>query len=69
VVPSTDPETPPTEKDVVTSVHRWLDLVGLDPEQVAGQLVLSPACGSAAATLSWVRRSLALLRAAAASLS
>jgi methionine synthase II (cobalamin-independent) len=69
VVPSTDPETPPTEKDVVTSVHRWLDLVGLDPEQVAGQLVLSPACGSAAATLSWVRRSLSLVRAAAASLS
>lgn len=69
VVPSTDPAAPPTEKDVVSSVHRWLDLVGLDPAEVAGRLVLSPACGQAGASSGWVRQSLALLRSAAASLS
>jgi methionine synthase II (cobalamin-independent) len=69
VVPSTDPAAPPTEKDVVSSVHRWLDLVGLDPAQVADKLVLSPACGQAGASSAWLRQSLALLRSAAASLS
>ena len=69
VVPATDPATPPTEKDVVGAVHRWLDLVGLDPARVAEQLVLSPACGLAGATPEWVRRSFSLVRAAAASLA
>lgn len=69
VVPSTDPAAPLTEKDVVGVVHRWLDLVGLDPGQVTEHLVLSPACGQAGASSAWVRESLALLRSAAASLS
>jgi methionine synthase II (cobalamin-independent) len=69
VVPSTDPDGPPTEKDVVGAVHRWLDLVGLDPGKVAHQLVLSPGCGQAGASAAWVRQSLALLRSAATSLS
>ncbi|RHW28002.1 methionine synthase [Nocardioides immobilis] len=69
VVPSTDPAEPPTEKDVVGAVHRWLDMVGLDPGEAADRLVLSPACGQAGASSGWARQSLALLRSAAASLS
>jgi len=69
VVPGRDPAEPPTEKHVVGAVQRWLDLVGLDPGQVADRLVLSPACGLAGASSAWVRQSLALVRSAAASLS
>jgi methionine synthase II (cobalamin-independent) len=69
VVPSTDPAAPPTDKDVVSSVHRWLDLVGLDLAQVADRLVLSPTCGQSGASPAWLRQSLALLHSAAASLS
>ncbi|WP_322938184.1 uroporphyrinogen decarboxylase/cobalamine-independent methonine synthase family protein [Nocardioides bizhenqiangii] len=69
VVPSTDPAVPPTEKEVVAAVHRWLDLLGLDPAQVTEGLVLSPTCGQAGASSAWVKRSLAILSSAAASLS
>jgi methionine synthase II (cobalamin-independent) len=69
VVPGTDPGSPPAEKDVVGAVQRWLELVGLDPEAIVEQLVLSPACGLAGATPAWVRRSISLVRGAAASLS
>jgi methionine synthase II (cobalamin-independent) len=69
VVPSLDPDPVPTDKEVVGAVHRWLDLVGLDPEHVAGHLVVTPACGLAGATAAWARRSLGLLRSTAAVLS
>lgn len=69
VAPGSDPAVPPTDKDVVSAVLRWLDLVGLDPESAADQLVLSSSCGLAGASPEWVRRSLSLLSAAAASLS
>ncbi|KAA1425647.1 methionine synthase [Nocardioides antri] len=69
VLPSDDPAEPPTEKVVVNEVHRWIDLVGLDPGQAAERLVLSPACGLAGASSAWVRQSVALLHSAAASLS
>ena len=69
VVPGADPAAPPSEKDVVTAVHRWIDLVGLDPGQVADRLVLSSTCGLAGASAAWVRQSFTLLRSAARSLS
>lgn len=69
VVPSTDPGTAPTEKQVVESVLRWLDMLGLDPEEVGERLVLTPSCGLAGASGPWARRALTLVRSAAASLT
>ena len=34
VVPSTDPATAPTDGEVTERVLRWLDMLGLDPDQV-----------------------------------
>ena len=65
VVPGTDPAADPTDTQVVESVLRWLDMVGLDPHEVGGRLVLSPACGLAGASPAWARRALVLLRTAA----
>lgn len=69
VVPSTDPAAAPTEKQVVESVLRWLDMLGLDPEEVGERLVLTPSCGLAGASGTWARRALTLVRSAAASLT
>ena len=69
VVPALAPATPPTEKQLVEQVLRWLDLLGLDPEQYGDQLVVSPACGLAGADAGWARRALELARSVADSLS
>jgi methionine synthase II (cobalamin-independent) len=68
VVPSTDPDAPPTEGQVTEAVVRWLDMLGLDPEQVGPQLVLTPACGLATASPGWARAALELVGKAAANL-
>lgn len=68
VVPSTDPATTPTDTHVTESVLRWLDMLGLDPEQVGDRLVLTPACGMAGASRTWPRTALELLRKAAQNL-
>jgi methionine synthase II (cobalamin-independent) len=69
VVPSLSPETVPTDKDVAERVLRWLDMVGLDPEEVGDRLVITPACGLAGATWDWARRALTLARQGAGALS
>jgi len=69
VVPGTDPATAPTDAQVTESVLRWLDMLGLDPDEVGSRLVLSPACGLAGASPVWARRALTLVRAAASRLS
>ena len=68
VVPSTDPETTPSDKQVVESVLRWLDMLGLDAEELGDRLVLTPACGLAGATPAYARAALALVRTSAAAL-
>jgi methionine synthase II (cobalamin-independent) len=71
VVPSTDPvgtATPPGDAEVTEAVLRWLDMLGLDPEQVGEHLVLTPACGLAGASQVWARTALDLVRKAAAHL-
>jgi methionine synthase II (cobalamin-independent) len=60
VVPSTDPDADPsidgsTEKAVIERVLRLLDMLGLDPDGVSDQLVLTPSCGLAGATATWAR--------------
>jgi methionine synthase II (cobalamin-independent) len=69
VVPSMADEPEPDEKQVVETVVRWLDMVGLDPDTVGAQLVLSPACGLAGASGPWARRALRLLRTSAGHLT
>jgi methionine synthase II (cobalamin-independent) len=68
VVPSTDPATPPGEKAEVERVLRFLDMLGFDPEAVAGHLVVTPSCGLAGATPAWAREALRLTRSVATSL-
>lgn len=59
VVPATDPASPPDEGAVAERVLRLLDMLGLDPDS-AGDLVLTPACGLAGASVGWARRALEL---------
>jgi methionine synthase II (cobalamin-independent) len=68
VVPSTDPATPPTDAQVTEGVLRWLEMLGLDPEQAGEQLVLTPACGMAGASPVWARTALDLVRKSASNL-
>ena len=68
VVPSTDPDTPPTDDAVTERVLRLLDMLGLDP-QTAGDLVVTPSCGLAGAGAAWARRALALSERVARNLS
>lgn len=65
VVPTTEPASAPSDAQVVERVHRWLDMLGLDPERVTGSLVVSPACGLAGAAPRWARRAIELSRAVA----
>ncbi|MFC7505167.1 methionine synthase [Nocardioides sp. GCM10030258] len=66
IVPTAD--DPTGDAPLVERVRRWLDMLGLDPEQVAGSLVVSPACGLAGATPGWPRRALELSHLVARSL-
>ena len=68
VVPATDPPRVPSETQVVERVLRLLDMLGFDPDEVSGRLVLTPACGLAGATPSYAREALALVRASASRL-
>lgn len=48
----------PTEKQVVESTLRWLEMLGLDPDAVGERLLLSPACGLAGADTATARATL-----------
>lgn len=69
VVPSADPVTAPGEKELTERVHRLLDMVGLDPEEMADRLVVTPSCGLASASPVWARRALELSRRVAANVA
>jgi methionine synthase II (cobalamin-independent) len=62
VVPSTDPATVPTDRQVVDRVLRLLDMLGFDPDEVSDQLVLTPSCGLAGASAGYARTALSLVR-------
>lgn len=66
VVPSTDATL--AERAVVERVLRLLDMLGFDPDEVSAQLVLTPTCGLAGASPTYVREALQILRKAAESL-
>ena len=65
VVASTGDRVPPT-KEPLERVLRFLDMLGFDPEEVAGRLVLTPACGLAGASAAYAEGVLRTLREAAA---
>ncbi|BBH18099.1 hypothetical protein Back2_23860 [Nocardioides baekrokdamisoli] len=67
VVPSLDATI--SDKQVVTSVLRWLDMLGLDPEELGPRLIVTPTCGLAGASPAYARTALAQLRTSAAALS
>ncbi|HET8604535.1 MAG TPA: methionine synthase, partial [Marmoricola sp.] len=69
VVPAVDQTPRPEERLVVDRVLRFLDMLGLDPDEVGDQLVLTPACGLAGASASYAREALALARTGAARLA
>jgi methionine synthase II (cobalamin-independent) len=58
----------PSAKAPLERALRLLDMLGFDPEEVAGQLVLTPSCGLAGATASYAAGALRSLREAAADL-
>jgi methionine synthase II (cobalamin-independent) len=73
VVPATDPAngraTVPTARAAADRARRLLDMLGYEAGEVADRLVLTPACGMAGATPTYVRTVLTLLREAAATLA
>ena len=60
VVPSTDPTTVATQAEITEGVHRWVEMLGLDLDQLDDRLVLTPACGLAGASPDWTRAALKL---------
>jgi methionine synthase II (cobalamin-independent) len=62
VVPSTDPETGPSDTALVERVLRLLDMLGLSPPTSGdgADLVITPSCGLSGATPAWARRATAL---------
>ena len=69
LVPSVDPATPSDASSLTERVLRLLDMLGLDPDAVSGQLVVTPACGLAGASPTWARRATDLCREVARNLS
>lgn len=60
VVPSTDPASLPSDARLTERVQRWLDMLGLDPEVVGENLVITPTCGLAGAGAEWATQAVRL---------
>ncbi|MCW2759876.1 MAG: methionine synthase [Marmoricola sp.] len=67
VVPSTG-DAAPSAKAPLERVLRLLDMLGFGPDEVSGQLVLTPACGLAGASPEYASGALRAVREAAAEL-
>ncbi len=67
VVPTRSPHAPST-RTALDRARRLLDMLGLDPEEVADRVVLTPACGLAGAEPSYTKQALRAVREAAAEL-
>ncbi|MFL6025030.1 MAG: methionine synthase [Marmoricola sp.] len=68
VLPALDVARVPSDRQVVERVLRLLDMLGFDHEEVAPQIVLTPACGLAGASPGYARTALSLVRESAARL-
>jgi methionine synthase II (cobalamin-independent) len=60
IVPSLQPESPPSDAQLADRVLRLLDMLGLDPEEVSDRLVITTGCGLAGASHRWARDAIAL---------
>lgn len=60
IVPATDPDRWPDDGALTTRVLRMLDMLGLDPGEGSGELVITPSCGLAGASTGWARRAMQL---------
>ena len=60
VVPSTDPDVPPTDADLAEHVEWLFRRLGFDQDAYADRLVVTPTCGLAGASPSWARQALTL---------
>jgi hypothetical protein len=67
VVPGSAPGKPLSDSTVTERVLRFLDVLGLAPEE-AGSLVLAPSAGLAGTDAAWARRALVLCRTVASNL-
>lgn len=65
ILPTAEPTPWPTDKQIVERVERWIDMVGLAPEDVGDRLVVAPSCGLAGASPAWARSAHTLSVAAA----
>ena len=69
VLPSLDPDSAPEDGQVAEQVLRWLDMLGLAPDELGNRLSLSPSCGLGGASYAWARKALTTLRKASARLT
>ncbi|MEU8899527.1 methionine synthase [Nocardia sp. NPDC048505] len=60
VVPTAAPAVPPAWREIAEPAVRLVDRLGFPRRTLATQILLSPACGLAGATLPWARRALDL---------
>lgn len=60
LVPATDPAKPVTWRDIAEPGVRLIDRLGFPRRLLADQILVSPACGLAGASLSWARRAVSL---------
>jgi hypothetical protein len=59
IVPTLQPEKPPTVKQLLDRVLS-LGRLGFSPAQIAGAVTITPTCGLAGATPPWARQALIL---------
>ena len=60
LVPTTEPTTPPTWRQLAEPGVRLVDRLGFGRRTLAERIVVTPACGLGAASLGWSRRALEL---------
>ncbi|MGW4535567.1 methionine synthase [Nocardia sp. NPDC004340] len=60
LVPTTEPAKPVTWRDIAEPGVRLIDRLGFPRRLLADQILVSPACGLAGASLSWARRAVSL---------
>lgn len=68
VLPAADPAGDPGRTAAADRVLALLEMLGLDPAEVGGGLLVTPTCGLAGASAAWARRALSLARDVAADL-
>ncbi|MQA78668.1 MAG: methionine synthase [Streptosporangiales bacterium] len=59
-VPTSEPATPLSADDVLTTVRDWWKRIGLTTDQLVTRTALTPTCGLAGASPSWARDATAL---------